>query len=130
MFGLGMSEIIFLAILALIVIGPKELPQLARTLGRFINELKRSSNILTDELKQQVRIDRLDLDIDSAMSRRQQVRDEEQINQDQSLAEVIHPEHGHPSDHPAEPQQMDLTEQAHAEAPHDTNPDSDENKKS
>ncbi|MEN0057804.1 MAG: twin-arginine translocase TatA/TatE family subunit [Bdellovibrio sp.] len=62
MFGLGMSEIIFLAILALIVIGPKELPELARTLGRFLNELKRSTNVLSDELKQQVRIDRLDLE--------------------------------------------------------------------
>lgn len=57
MFGLGMSEIIFLGILALIVIGPKELPQLARTLGRFINELKRSTNVLGDELKQQTRVD-------------------------------------------------------------------------
>jgi sec-independent protein translocase protein TatB len=57
MFGLGMSEIIFLAVLALIVIGPKELPELARTIGRFLNELKRSTNVLGDELKQQVRMD-------------------------------------------------------------------------
>lgn len=62
MFGLGMSEIIFLGVLALIVIGPKELPELARTLGRFLNELKRSTNVLGDELKQQVRMDKLDLD--------------------------------------------------------------------
>lgn len=61
MFGLGMSEIFFLAILALIVIGPKELPEVARTLGRFINELKRSTSVLGDELKQQVRIDPVDL---------------------------------------------------------------------
>lgn len=57
MFGLGMSEIIFLGILALIVIGPKELPELARTIGRFMNELKRSTNVLGEELKQQARID-------------------------------------------------------------------------
>lgn len=57
MFGLGMSEIIFLGILALIVIGPKELPELARTLGRFLNELKRSTNVLGEELKQQARFD-------------------------------------------------------------------------
>lgn len=60
MFGLGMSEVIFLAILALIVIGPKELPQLARTLGRFLNELKRSANVLGDELKQQTFIEKID----------------------------------------------------------------------
>ena len=62
MFGLGMSEIIFLAVLALIVIGPKELPQVARTLGRFLNELKRSSNILSEEIKQHTRMDLLDLE--------------------------------------------------------------------
>ncbi|MGE5085620.1 MAG: twin-arginine translocase TatA/TatE family subunit [Bacillota bacterium] len=56
-----MSEIIFLAVLALIVIGPKELPQVARTIGRFLNELKRSTSSLTDELKEQARIDRINL---------------------------------------------------------------------
>ncbi|WP_413559155.1 twin-arginine translocase TatA/TatE family subunit [Bdellovibrio sp. HCB209] len=60
MFGLGLSEIIFLAVLALIVIGPKELPQLARTLGRFLNELKRTTGDLTDEIKAQARIDLYD----------------------------------------------------------------------
>lgn len=85
MFGLGMSEIIFLAILALVVVGPKELPQLARTLGRFLNELKRSSNMLSDELKQQVKLDRLDLD--AAIDRPHQVRREEQRQAEEPLNE-------------------------------------------
>lgn len=57
MFGLGMSEIIVLAVLALVVIGPKELPELARTIGRFMNELKRTTNVLSDELKEHARFD-------------------------------------------------------------------------
>lgn len=57
-----MSEIIFLAVLALIVIGPKQLPEVARTLGRFLNELKRSTNVLTDEIKQQTKLDRINFD--------------------------------------------------------------------
>ncbi|HEX7674499.1 MAG TPA: twin-arginine translocase TatA/TatE family subunit [Bdellovibrio sp.] len=61
MFGLSIFEILFLAGLALIVIGPKELPEVARTIGRFLNELKRSTSGLTNELKQQARIDRIDL---------------------------------------------------------------------
>ena len=61
MFGLGLSEIIFIAILALIFIGPKQLPEVARTVGRFLNDLKRSTSDLTDELKAQARIDRIDL---------------------------------------------------------------------
>ena len=70
MFGLGMSEIIFLAILALIVIGPKELPQVARTLGRFLNELKRSSNMLSDEIKEHTRFDEFNLDAPLSRSRK------------------------------------------------------------
>lgn len=61
MFGLGLSEIIFIAVLALIFIGPKQLPEVARTVGRFLNELKRSTSDFTDELKAQARIDRIDL---------------------------------------------------------------------
>ncbi|MBL7544651.1 MAG: twin-arginine translocase TatA/TatE family subunit [Bdellovibrionaceae bacterium] len=61
MFGLGMSEIILLGVLALLLIGPQQLPEVARTIGRFINDLKRSADGLTDEIKKQARAD-LDLD--------------------------------------------------------------------
>ena len=61
MFGLGISEIIFLAILALVVIGPKQLPEVARTLGRFLNELRRTTSVLTDDLKSHMRFDPLDM---------------------------------------------------------------------
>lgn len=62
MFGLGMSELLVLGILALILIGPKQLPEVARTLGRFINDLKRSAEGVSDELKKQAKMD-LDIDI-------------------------------------------------------------------
>ncbi|PIS10587.1 MAG: preprotein translocase [Bdellovibrio sp. CG10_big_fil_rev_8_21_14_0_10_47_8] len=52
-----MSEILFIAVLALLLIGPKQLPELARNLGRFLNELKRSTSVFTDELKMQTRED-------------------------------------------------------------------------
>jgi len=44
MFGLSISHMILLAALALIVIGPKQLPEVARALARFINELKRMTS--------------------------------------------------------------------------------------
>jgi len=62
MLGLSLPEIIFLAILALVVIGPKQLPEVARTLGRILNELRRASFSLTEELKQQVKIDPIRLE--------------------------------------------------------------------
>lgn len=47
MFGIGMTELLLIMGLALIVLGPKKLPDLARSLGKGFAEFKRS----TDELK-------------------------------------------------------------------------------
>lgn len=44
MFNLGFSELLLLGVIALIFIGPQQLPELARSLGRVLNELKRASN--------------------------------------------------------------------------------------
>ncbi len=49
MFGLGFSEIIILGVLALILLGPEQLPDLARKLGRFINDLKRTTDGIKNE---------------------------------------------------------------------------------
>lgn len=57
MFGLGFSEILVLGVIALIFLGPEQLPELARTVGRFVNDLKRSTESITEDLKSQVRID-------------------------------------------------------------------------
>jgi TatA/E family protein of Tat protein translocase len=40
----GMPEIIFIFLLALVVVGPKKLPELGRQLGKFMSEFKRASN--------------------------------------------------------------------------------------
>jgi Tat protein translocase TatB subunit len=51
MFGLGFSEVLILAVLGLVLLGPDQLPEVARTLGRFFNDLKRSTDEITDEFK-------------------------------------------------------------------------------
>ncbi len=43
MFGIGFQEMAFLAVIALLVFGPKRLPELARTLGRGMAEFRRAS---------------------------------------------------------------------------------------
>ena len=57
MFNIGFTEMLVIAALALIFIGPKQLPEIARTLGRLLNDLKRSTSTFTDELKSQVDYD-------------------------------------------------------------------------
>lgn len=47
MFNIGFSEMMIIAVIALIVIGPKQLPELARTLGRLIGEFRKATDDLT-----------------------------------------------------------------------------------
>ncbi|MEW6670838.1 MAG: twin-arginine translocase TatA/TatE family subunit [Thermodesulfobacteriota bacterium] len=53
MFGIGMPEMLLILAIALIVIGPKKLPDLAKSLGRAFGEFKRA----TSELKQSIDVD-------------------------------------------------------------------------
>ena len=50
MFGLGAGEILVIGVIALIFIGPKTLPELARGLGRGIKEFQKAKNDLIDEV--------------------------------------------------------------------------------
>jgi TatA/E family protein of Tat protein translocase len=53
MFGIGMPEMLLILAIALIVIGPKKLPDLAKSLGRAMREFKRATN----EFKETMQID-------------------------------------------------------------------------
>ncbi len=53
MFGIGMPEMLLLLAIALVVIGPKKLPDLAKSLGRAMREFKKATN----ELKETMQID-------------------------------------------------------------------------
>jgi Tat protein translocase TatB subunit len=50
MFGIGTGEILIVLVIALLLLGPKEIPKIARTLGRGMRELERAK----DELKQSI----------------------------------------------------------------------------
>lgn len=50
MFGVGFTEILAIGVIALLVIGPKDLPRLAQQLGRFINDMKRGRDEFVNQL--------------------------------------------------------------------------------
>ena len=50
MFGIGVPELLIILAIALIVIGPKKLPDLAKSLGRALNEFKKATKEFKDSL--------------------------------------------------------------------------------
>jgi sec-independent protein translocase protein TatB len=51
MFGIGMQELLLILVIALIVLGPKKLPDVAKALGRALNEFKRATSDLKESLE-------------------------------------------------------------------------------
>lgn len=58
MFGsIGVTELVIIFVIALIVFGPRKLPELGKSLGRSINEFKKASNELQHTLEQEIRVE-------------------------------------------------------------------------
>lgn len=57
MFGIGFQELLIIAIIALLIVGPKKLPDLAKTLGKGFSEFRKASEDITDDLKQAMQSD-------------------------------------------------------------------------
>ena len=58
MFGsVGLPELIIIFTIALIIFGPRKLPELGKSLGRSLAEFKRASNELKNTLEEEIRLD-------------------------------------------------------------------------
>ena len=55
--SIGMPELIVIFVIALIIFGPRKLPELGRSLGKGINEFKRASNELKNTFEEEVRVE-------------------------------------------------------------------------
>jgi len=58
MFGsIGMPELVIILVIALIIFGPRKLPELGKSLGRSLNEFKRASTDLQNTLEQEIKLE-------------------------------------------------------------------------
>ena len=60
MFDLGWSKLLILAVIAIVVVGPKELPALLRTIGQFVAQLRRHAAEFRSQFDEAMRETQLD----------------------------------------------------------------------
>jgi Tat protein translocase TatB subunit len=65
MFGIGMPELMVIAVIALLVVGPKKLPDIAKALGKGLSEFRKVTEEATDTIKETLKTDEIKRDMDS-----------------------------------------------------------------
>ncbi|MCX5824950.1 MAG: Sec-independent protein translocase protein TatB [Deltaproteobacteria bacterium] len=63
MFGIGMPELLVIAVVALLVVGPKKLPDIAKALGKGLSEFRKATDSATETIKETLKTDELKKDM-------------------------------------------------------------------
>ena len=130
MFDIGFSELVVIAIVALIVIGPERLPKVARTMGHLFGRMQRYVNDVKADISREMELDELKKMQSSMEDAARSMRDSvDLVNKDVSatgdelnkLAQSARPESDpHPDSPPQEPPPAPVSTQA--ELPLDSSP--------
>ncbi|WP_417344819.1 Sec-independent protein translocase protein TatB [Ferrimonas sp.] len=67
--GIGLFELVLIAVLGLVVLGPERLPVAVRSISRWVSTIKRMANSVKDELEQELKIEQLQSDLKKAESK-------------------------------------------------------------
>lgn len=85
MFGsIGMPELIIILVIALIIFGPRKLPELGKSLGRSLNEFKRASTDLQNTLEQEIKLEEQK---DRQKEKEQEFRDRDRFTPSDTIAD-------------------------------------------
>lgn len=57
MFGISGTELFFIAVFAMLIFGPEEMPKMARTVGRFVKEFKRAQSSMEAMIRAEILAD-------------------------------------------------------------------------
>ncbi len=57
MFGLSFGELLIIAVLALLLLGPERLPEAAKTIGKSLRDLRRVTDDLKDQMERELDVD-------------------------------------------------------------------------
>ena len=55
MFDIGFQELIIIFVVALLVFGPEKLPEIAKTLGKWVVEIRRGVNIAKSQMEEEMK---------------------------------------------------------------------------